>query len=222
MLSLLVCIRFWEPFCAVYVGRKRGLGWKCPLTLHFICIFCQKKLFKSVKSLILKPTSNLTKLNSTHCSTGKTLPQVSWGEVVKGQLESPEGGEWRWKALRPDKLCSVTSLSLSFQCSFKLQELTSGFEGLVQLQAYNTTLIYFFLKGRESKVEKRNCARCLTTKSAGNSELFESQLARKCAKDYMLCWIIGQRITPKQSEWPCCPNTERQLQILRTCYRSFN
>lgn len=31
----------------------------------------------------------------------------------------------------------------------------------------------------------------------GAHKLFEGQLARKCAKDGMLCWITGPRITPK-------------------------
>lgn len=54
--------------CLCCMGRKRGcpsthcLGSKCPLTLHLICIFCQKKKsVKNVKNSILKPTLTLQK-----------------------------------------------------------------------------------------------------------------------------------------------------------------
>lgn len=54
------CIRFWEPDCTAYTGKKRELPFKILTGLIVFCNFaleciCQKKeLMENVKNLILK------------------------------------------------------------------------------------------------------------------------------------------------------------------------
>lgn len=59
-----------------------------------------------------------------------------------------------------------------------------------KLWAYNIT-------PRERLGQKETVKGVWQPAREGAHKLFEGQLARKCAEDWVLCWITGPRIAPK-------------------------
>ncbi|PKU41900.1 phenylalanine--trna ligase beta hypothetical protein [Limosa lapponica baueri] len=110
-------IRFWEPDCIAYTGKKKELPFKIltglmlPWNFALECI-CQKKgVVKNVKNLILKrkTTTSLTELNSIQCSTGSAFFPGRCAEIfAKGQSIGKLG------VLHPDV---ITKFELTMPCS---------------------------------------------------------------------------------------------------------
>lgn len=90
------------------------------------------------------------------------------------------------------QVCSVTALSLRLPTLHKMIGMTVVM--LIQTSAWITL---------KEDGPKRNCGRCLATSKRGAQRPFDGQLARKCAKDWALPWIMGPRMTLGSSEWPC-------------------
>lgn len=63
-------------------------------------------------------------------------------------------------------------------------------ESLPKLWSGNITL-------KERQGQKETVKGVWQRAREGAHKLFEGQLARKCAKDWVLCWIPGPGITPK-------------------------
>lgn len=59
--------------------------------------------------------------------------------------------------------------------------------------------------------EKKLCKVFDNEEHKGLTKPFEGQLTRKCAKDQVLYWITGQRITPRAIKVPQLPESRKAI-----------